>query len=120
MAWIAGILVLLVVPWVEFWFMMGLGFSLVTAVALGLVTATVGWWHVRHEGLDLWTELESDLQNQRVPTEEALDAMLMIIGGLALIVPGVMTDLLGGVLLVPAMRRIMMPTLRGSIRKWLL
>lgn len=120
MAWIAGLLAFLVLPWVEFWLMMGLGFSMVTAVALGLVTAVVGWWHCRRESMDLWTELESDIHNNRVPTEEALDAMLVIIGGLALIVPGVMSDLLGGALLVPAMRRIMMPTIRGSIRKWLI
>ena len=120
MAWIAGVLVFLVLPWVEFWLMMGLGFSLVTAVGLGLVTALVGWWHARVEGLDLWTELESDIQNHRVPTAEALDAMLVIIGGVFLIVPGIVTDMLGGVLLVPAMRRIVMPTLRSSIRRLLL
>lgn len=120
MTWLAAILAFLVLPWVEFWLMVGLGFSMVTATVLGVVTAGVGWWHARREGLDLWSELESDIQNQRVPTEEALDAMLVIIGGLALIVPGVISDLLGGVLLVPAIRRIMMPALRTSIRRWLL
>lgn len=120
MAWIAGILVFLVLPWMEFWLMMGLGFSLATAVALGVVTAAVGWWHAWGEGLDLWTELESDIQNQRVPTAEALDAMLVMIGGVLLIVPGIVTDMMGGVLLVPAIRRIVMPTLRSSIRRLLL
>ena len=120
MAWLTGIAALLVLPWVEFWLMMGMGFSMVTATVLGLVTAGVGWWHARREGLDLWTELESDIQNHRVPTAEALDAMMMMLGGWALIVPGLITDLLGAALLVPAMRRVIMPGLRNLIRAWLL
>ncbi len=116
MAWLAGIAALLVLPWVEFWLMMDMGFSMVTATVLGLVTAAVGWWHARREGLDLWTELESDIQNHRVPTAEALDAMMMLLGGWALIVPGLITDVLGAALLVPAMRRVVMPALRRLIR----
>lgn len=116
MIWIASLLVLLVVPWMEFWLMMALGFSLVTVLALGLVTAGVGWWFARQEGLDLWTELESDIQNGRVPTAEALDAIMMVVGGWALIVPGLVTDLVGGVLLVPAIRRLATEPIRELIR----
>ncbi|MCZ6472718.1 MAG: FxsA family protein [SAR324 cluster bacterium] len=116
MTWIVGLLAMLIVPWVEFWLMMGLGFSLVTVTVLGLVTAAVGWWHARKEGLDLWTELESDFQNGRVPTAEALDAMMMVAGGWALIVPGLITDIVGGVLLVPAIRRLATEPIRQMIR----
>ena len=116
MSWIAGGVALLVLPWLEFWLMMRLDFSLVTAAVLGLVTAGVGWWLSRGEGPGLWSELESDISNGRVPTAEALDAMMVVIGGWALIVPGLLTDLLGGVLMVPAMRRIVMGPLRRTIR----
>lgn len=120
MAWILCLLAFLVVPWVEFWLMMGLGFSLVTATLESLVTAGAGWWLSRGEGLGLWTELESDVQNGRVPTAEALDAMMVVIGGWCLIIPGLLTDLLGAVLLVPAIRRLAMEPLRRWIRLRLL
>ncbi len=45
---------------------------------------------------------------------------MMMLGGWALIVPGLITDLLGAALLVPAMRRVIMPGLRNLIRAWLL
>ncbi len=116
MIWMLALVAMLVLPWLEFWLMMGMGFSLVTATVLGIVTAAVGWWHARREGLDLWTEIESDFQNRRVPTEEALDAMMVVLGGWALIIPGLVTDLFGGVLLVPAVRRVAMEPLRKFLR----
>ena len=114
MIWMLALVAMLVLPWLEFWLMMRLDFSLVTAAVLGLVTAGVGWWLSRREGPGLWSELESDIQNGRVPTAEALDAMMVVIGGWALIVPGLMTDLLGGALMMPAMRRIVMEPLRRT------
>lgn len=120
MAWIAGSLALLVVPALEFWLMMRLNFSLVTVAALALVTAGAGWWLSRGEGLGLWAELESDVQNGRVPTAEALDAMMVVLGGWGLMIPGLLTDVLGGVFLVPAIRRLTMAPLRRWIRLTLL
>ena len=119
MLWVV-LLLLLVVPWLELWLMIRLEQSLVVVVLQGLVTAAVGWWFARREGLSLWTELESDIQNRRVPTEEALDAMLTVLGGWALIGPGWIADLLGASLLVPAVRRLLIGPLRRMVRDWLL
>jgi UPF0716 protein FxsA len=85
-----------------------------------MVTAAIGGWFARREGLSLWTELESDVQNRRVPTEEALDAMLVVLGGWALIVPGFVTDVAGAALLVPGVRGLLMAPLRGAIREHLI
>ncbi len=120
MAWIAGLLTFLAVPSLEFWLMMRLEFSLVTASVLALVTAGAGWWLSRGEGLDLWTELESDVQNGRVPTVEALDAMMVVLGGWGLMIPGLLTDVIGAVLMVPAIRRLAVKPLRRWIRRYLL
>ena len=118
MFWIVALL-LLVVPALELWLMIRLDQPLPVVLVQGLVTAMVGWWFARREQLSLWTELESDIQNRRVPTEEALDAMLTVLGGWALIVPGWITDLLGAALLVPALRRLLIGPLRRTIRAWL-
>ncbi len=100
--------------------MMLLEFSLAVAIALSVATAGVGWWFSRTERLDLWSELESDVQNGRVPTEEGLNAMMTIFGGWALIVPGLLTDLLGASLLFPAVRKRCIHPLRSFIRNYLL
>ncbi|HEX9842481.1 MAG TPA: FxsA family protein, partial [bacterium] len=111
MGWLVALL-LLVVPWLEVWLLFRLDQALPVVLLQGVGTAAVGWWFARREDLSLWTELESDIQNHRVPTEEALDAMLMVLGGWGLIVPGWITDVAGAALLVPAVRRLLMPWLR--------
>ncbi|NIP72798.1 MAG: FxsA family protein, partial [Gammaproteobacteria bacterium] len=103
----------------EFWLMTALGQALAVVLLQAVATAVVGWWFARQEELSLWSELESDLQNGRVPTEEALDAMLVVLGGWGLIVPGWLTDLTGAALLVPAVRRLLMAPLRRLIREYL-
>lgn len=115
MIWIAAVL-LFGVPWLELWLITSLGLALPVVLVEAAATAAVGGWAARQESLSLWTELESDLQNGRVPTEEALDAMLAVLGGWALIAPGLITDLLGAALLVPAVRRVLMEPLRTLLR----
>jgi UPF0716 protein FxsA len=115
MLWVAA-LWLLVLPWLELWVLFRLDLALPVVVLESAVTAAVGWWFARREELSLWSELESDIQNHRVPTEEALDAMLTVLGGWALIVPGLVTDVLGAALLVPVLRRLLIPLLRRLAR----
>jgi UPF0716 protein FxsA len=119
MVWMVALL-LLGVPGLELWLLIGLDLALPVVIGEAMVTAAVGGWFARSEGLSLWTELESDVQNRRVPTEEALDAMLVVLGGWALIVPGFLTDVAGAVLLVPGVRRVLMAPLRGVIREYLI
>jgi len=118
MIWLVWIL-LLVVPSLELWLLLSLDLALPVVILQSVATAAVGWWFSRGEDLSLWSELESDIQNGRVPTEEALDAMLTVLGGWALIVPGWVTDLAGAALLVPAIRRLLIGPIRGMIRQHL-
>lgn len=119
MVWVVT-LALLVVPALEFWLLGKLAASLLTVVLWCLATAAVGAWFARLEALDLWSELESDVDNGRVPSEEAVDAMLVVLGGWGLIIPGLLTDLLGGALLLPPVRRVLVPALRSLVRTYLI
>ena len=119
MFWVVGGL-LLGLPWLELWLISVLDLALPVVILQGVATGVVGIWFARQEQLSLWSELESDVQNGRVPTEEALDAMLTVLGGWALIVPGWVTDLVGAMLLVPAMRRLLILPLRELIRDHLI
>jgi len=115
MIWIlaAGLFVL---PWLEFWLIGFTGAALPLVVIQCLLTGGIGWWFARTEALDLWSALEADVSNHRVPPDEAVDTMLVVLGGWALITPGWITDLLGGALVVPRVREILVPWIRETIR----
>ena len=118
MAW-ALALALLIVPLLEVGMLVQMRWPVWLIVLECGITAGVGWYFARGEDWTLWTELESDVQNGRVPTLEGVDAMLLLIGAWGLMVPGLITDLAGTALLVPALRRairdLIRETLRGSI-----
>jgi UPF0716 protein FxsA len=108
---------LLVVPWLEFWLVLRLDWPVWFTLLWCGAAALVGWWFARGEDLSLWTELESEVQNKRVPTAEGVDAMLVLIGAWALIVPGLLSDALGILLLTPPVRAALVEPIRGYIRR---
>lgn len=118
MGWFLA-LAFLVVPFLEVGLFIQSRWPAVSLVFWCALTAAVGWFFARRESWTLWTELESDVQNGRVPTAEGLDGMLALIGAWGLIMPGWITDALGVALLVPPLRRLLVPPLRSAIRDWL-
>lgn len=115
MGWLLAI-ALLVVPWLELWIIAQMGMTLPMILIQSLATAAVGYHFARSEQLSLWSELESGIQNGRVPSAEAIEAMLVVLGGWALIAPGWMTDLLGVAFLTPPLRTLMTSSVRAAIR----
>jgi len=116
MVWVL-VIALLVVPWLEFWLVMRLHWPLWFTLLWFCGAAAVGWWFARGEDLTLWTELEAEVQNRRVPTPEGIDAMLVLIGAWALIVPGLLSDAVGILLLVPPVRAALVGPIRAAIRR---
>jgi UPF0716 protein FxsA len=64
---------------------------------LGLVLA-------RFEGLRTLQQIRQNLSQGIVPAEEMVDGVLIFVGGIFLIIPGVLTDLFALVLLIPYSR----------------
>ncbi|MEM9863028.1 MAG: FxsA family protein, partial [Myxococcota bacterium] len=53
-----------------------------------------------------------DLAAGRVPKDGVLDGVLLLVGGIFLVTPGVLTDVVGLSLLIPPIRRIISATIR--------
>src|SRR5690349_23505593 len=115
--YIVVVIALGVLPWLEFLIIVHLGISVTAAVVWCVATGLIGWWQSRKEDLSLWTELESDIQNGRLPTEEGVDAMLHLLGAWALILPGLLTDMMGAALLVPQVRAFLVEPIREWLRE---
>lgn len=74
--------------------------TLVTVVATGLL----GAWLVRREGWRAWERIQRDLNEGRMPTNSMIDGLMIFAGGVLLITPGVLSDLLGLALVFPPTR----------------
>lgn len=106
MRWLA--LVFFVVPLVELWLLFQVGDALGSfpTVALVLGTALLGAFLAKREGLRVIRSFRLAVSEMRIPEEGITSGLLVLVGATLLISPGVLTDVVGIVLLVPPSRKL--------------
>ncbi len=79
-------------------------------ILLLIASWPLGTWALRSRGAAAWRRLTRAIEQGRTPALEAVDGALVLLGGMLLIVPGFITDLLGILLLAPT-RALLRPVL---------
>ena len=102
-----------IIPIIEIFLLIEIGsmFGALTAVTLVILTGFLGAFLARMQGLQTLYRIQESLGEDRMPSGELLDALLIVIAGLVLLTPGFLTDSAGFLLLIPATR--------NSIKYWL-
>ena len=113
--WLGPLLLVtfITVPIIEVWTLVWVGQRIGVAWTIVLLVAEVllGIWLVRHEGSKAWTALNNAFASGKLPTGELLDAVLIMVGGVLLMLPGFFLDIFGLVFLLPFTR----PLARGLL-----
>ena len=91
--------------------------GLLGTILLSSVTAVGGLWLMREEDFSIWTLVEVELQQRRLPTDDLWQAFLLWLAGGLLLVPGVLTDALGLSLTVPDIRSALIDQLNRYFRQ---
>ncbi|MGH2718427.1 MAG: FxsA family protein [Actinomycetota bacterium] len=84
--------------------------GVLSMLGLLVLVSLVGAVLAKHAGLGTWRRFRATLAAGDIPSGEVFDGVLILLAGTLLIVPGFLTDILGLLLLVPAVR---------SVVKWL-
>ncbi|MHB1418794.1 MAG: FxsA family protein [Bacillota bacterium] len=79
----------------------GVGFTLLLIVTSGFAGVTLA----RHQGFLVLGQLQQRLSQGEMPTDEIIDGLLILVGALLLITPGLITDLTGFFILIPSTRK---------------
>ena len=85
-------------------------------IALILFTGIVGASLAKSEGVGILNRLASEVRGGQVPAEAMLEAAFIVGGGLLLITPGVMTDVVGFLVVFGPSRRMLMPPAKQWIK----
>jgi len=103
------LLLLIVVPFVEvtllvwlaartsFWFTMG----------LVICTGVTGVWLARRQGWQTWNHIQREMAAGRLPGDALVDGLMILVAGFLLMTPGMLTDAVGFLLLLPSGRRLL-------------
>ena len=82
------------------------------ALALVILTGVSGAWLVRHQGWRALRRIQSEIQTGHLPADALIDGLLVLIAGILLLTPGILTDLAAIGLLIPFTRAIAKQRLR--------
>lgn len=108
---------MIIVPFVELIVIIKVadGIGLLPTLLLLVLISIAGAWLLAQQGAATWRRLRATLKRGDMPTEEATDGALIVVGGSLLLTPGFVTDAIGLWLLMPVTRRLV----KSSFKKLL-
>jgi len=107
------LLLFTVIPLAELYILIKIGshFGALTTIILIIGTGIVGAYLAKQQGFQVWLKIQGEIGQGRFPGNELLDGLLLLIAGVVLLTPGLLTDLMGFIILFPATRK--------HIREWM-
>ena len=96
-----------IVPVVELYVLIKAGQNIGTlnTIALIIITGMVGAAFAKSQGAQIILKVRATLSQGQMPGRELLEGALVLTGGILLITPGFLTDLLGLSLIIPLTRK---------------
>ena len=99
---------IILVPVIEIYLFIKIGSQIgaLTTILLIFITAIVGVYYAKYEGLNTLKSGFIQLNKKQIPAFEVLSGAFIALGALLLIIPGFATDLLGFLIIFPITRKI--------------
>ena len=103
-------LIFIVLPALEIFFMIKIGAEIgaFNTVALIFLTALVGIFYARLQGIQTLKSGLINLYQNKIPIYELISGASIAFAALLLIIPGFLTDVVGFILLIPITRNILL------------
>ena len=101
-------LLFIVLPIVEILILVKIGMvtSFWVPISIVIVTGVVGTALARREGWKVLERMREDVRTSQMPADSLIDAFLVLLAGILFVLPGVLTDVVGIVLLFPPSRQL--------------
>lgn len=98
--------IFIVVPLLELYVLIEVGSAIgaLPTILLTILTAALGAFLMKHQGVQVVKQAQLSLSRGEMPQQQVVEGMLVFIGGAVLLLPGLVTDLIGFLLLIPPIR----------------
>ena len=107
------ILALILIPIIEIFLLIKIGSQIgaIYTILLVLLTAIVGFYYAKYEGINTLKSGFAQLSKNETPAYEVISGAAIAFAALLLIVPGFATDIFGFMLIFPLTRKIILNSL---------
>jgi len=111
--------VFLIIPLIELYLLIKVGgmIGALNTIIIILITASLGAYMAKSQGFRVLRQIQDATNQGRMPGNELLHGLFVLIGGFALITPGLLTDAIGFSMLIPQTREIYVGIAKEIIRK---
>ncbi len=101
------LILILIVPIIEIYLLIKIGAQIgaITTILLIFITAILGVYYAKYEGLNTLKSGFVQLSKNQTPTYEMMSGAAIALAALLLIIPGFATDVLGFFLIFPITRK---------------
>ena len=101
------LLLIIIIPAIEIFLFIKIGSQIgaITTILLIFITAVVGVYYAKYEGLNTLKAGFSQLSKNEAPAYEIMSGAAIAFAALLLIIPGFATDILGFLLIFPITRK---------------
>jgi len=94
------------VPIVELFILLEVGknIGVIFTITIVIFTGVFGAYLVKTQGFNLLFSIKTKINSGVIPTDSLIEGLLVLIGGTFLITPGLITDIIGFLLIIPQSR----------------
>ncbi|MFP6762253.1 MAG: FxsA family protein [Planctomycetaceae bacterium] len=112
------LLLLICIPLIELWLLLRVGERIGpgNTFLLVIITGVIGAHLARQQGLRAWHDARQQSAQGQIPGAALADGVMILISGVLLMTPGIITDGFGFLLLCPPFRRVIRTSLKNHIR----
>ncbi len=115
----SAFLIIVLIPAIEIYLFIKIGSQIgaITTIFLIFVTAVVGVYYAKYEGLNTLKSGFLQLRKNQLPAYEVISGAVIALGAVLLIIPGFATDILGFLIIFPLSRKIILTGFKKNIIK---
>ena len=112
------LLTIILVPVIEIYLLIKIGSQIgaVTTILLIFITAIVGIYYAKYEGLNTLKSGFLQLSRNESPAYEVISGAAIAFAALLLIIPGFLTDIIGFLLIFPLSRKIFFSSFKKNLK----
>ena len=112
-------LLIISIPLIEIYLFIKIGSQIgaFNTISLIFITAILGIFYARYEGLNTLKSGISQLVKNQVPAYELISGAAIAFAALLLIIPGFATDIIGFLLIIPLTRKLILGKISNKVKK---
>jgi UPF0716 protein FxsA len=117
------LILFVIVPVTELYILIEVGKRIGSLTTIGLIilTGIIGAYLVKGQGFMILKKIQNDLNEGIIPGDSLIQGAIILAGGIFLLTPGFVTDIIGFIFLIPVSRRVvkkyLLLWLKGKIKE---